>query len=77
MIANAITGGIAIALGVMIYTPQNSTNPTLWGKQIKFKPNGATIGDFKLSIPDGFDFITALFPQDPSGAKQYFNGHNT
>jgi hypothetical protein len=60
----------------MLLTPQNSTNPKFWGKEITYTPKGMAIGEFKVKVPDGFDFINALFPKDPSQAKQYFNGYN-
>ncbi len=62
----------------MILTPYNSSNPSLWGKDLKFILEGHIVDDdiFKVNLPKGaeFDFITAFNSKDPEGAKRYYAG---
>lgn len=55
----------------MTLTPSNSTNPILWGWEVDYL-NGKMVFRLKIDFPKEVDFVQALFPNDPIGARKYF-----
>ena len=60
----------------MILTPFNSTNPYLWGREIKFVINGHVVDNLQQPtelMPNEFDFFNHYCSKDPINARQYYN----
>ncbi len=56
----------------MILTPQNSSYPPFWGKEINKVNNRWTIQTPKVEIPAEFDFFNEYCGKDTQNAKEYY-----
>jgi hypothetical protein len=56
----------------MILTPFNSTNPYLWGREIKLVVDGRVLNEPTFNIPNEFDFFKEWCEKDPINAQKYY-----
>lgn len=61
----------------MLLTPFNSTNPWLWGLDLKLIKNGHlvepyTINQIKSDFPVEFDFFNEWCGKNPEIAREYY-----